>query len=93
MKCKKMADMPNEQLLQIGIILVFVGIAAIIFSALSSAGDKEKGKSSVKFSVVGFLGFIPFGFGNDRRLLLFGVILTVVVVAATIILLSRSVKP
>ncbi len=85
----KRTKMPNEQILQIGILVVFVGIALIIFSALSSAGEKEKGKSTFKFSVVGFLGFIPFGFGNDRRLLLFWVILTAVVVAATVILFSR----
>lgn len=89
----KRAKMPNEQILQIGILVLFVGIALIIFSALSSAGEREKGKSTFKFSVVGFLGFIPFGFGNDKRLLLFGVILTVVVVAATIILFSKSLKP
>ncbi len=93
MKRKKMAKMPSEQLLQIGILLVFVGIALIIFSALSSAGEKEKSKSTFKFSVVGFLGFIPFGFGNDRRLLLFGVVLTVVVVVATLILLSKIYSP
>ena len=83
----------NLQLLQIGILLVFVGII-VTFIGLMTAAAKEKdqsnGKSSFKFSVFGFLGFIPFGFGNDKRLLLFGVILTVVVVAATMILFSRN---
>ena len=85
--------MTHEQLLQVGVLVVFIGFIIIIGSFLFAAHDKEKGKSSFKFSVVGFLGFIPFGFGNDKRLLLFGVILTVVAVAATMILFSRNLKP
>ncbi|MEK6837546.1 MAG: DUF131 domain-containing protein [Nanoarchaeota archaeon] len=83
-------------LLQLGIVLVFIGIIIIFISLITAAAtakEKDKGKSNFKFSVVGFLGFIPFGFGNDKRLLIFGIILTVIVVAATIILFSRSLKP
>ena len=88
--------MTQRQLLQIGILLAFVG-AIIIFISLITAAAKEKdqsnGKSSFKFSVFGFLGFIPFGFGNDKRLLLFTIILTIIVAAATMILFSRNLKP
>ena len=84
-------------LLQLGIVLVFIGIIIIFISLITAAATaKEKGKgekANFKFSVVGFLGFIPFGFGNDKRLLMFTVILTVVVVAATIILFSGNLKP
>ena len=80
------------QLLQIGIVLIFVGIIAIIISLLTGAAN-EKG-SSFKFSVVGFFGFIPFGFGNDKKLLVLTVVIAAVVVAAaTIILFSRNLKP
>ena len=80
------------QLLQLGFLLVFVGILIIFISLLTSSAG-EKGKSSFKFSVVGFLGFIPFRFGNDRRLLVLTLIITAAVVAATIILFSRNIKP
>ena len=83
------------QLLQLGILLAFIGIIIIFISMITSAAKEKdgKGKGSFKFSVVGFLGFIPFGFGNDKRLLLFTIILTVIVATATIILFSRSLKP
>lgn len=81
------------QLLQIGILLIFIGII-VIFISLLTATTKEKGeKSSFKFSVVGFLGFIPFGFGNDKKLMMLTVIIAAVVVAAAILLFSRSLKP
>ena len=84
------------QLLQIGMLLVSVGIMIIFISFLTTA-VKEKANSndrgSFKFSIVGFLGFIPFGFGNDKRLLIFTLILTIVVAAATMILFSRNLKP
>ena len=82
--------MTNEQLLQLGVLVVFIGLIIVISSFLFTA--HEKGRSSFKFSVVGFLGFIPFGFGNDKRLLLFGIILTVVVAAAMVILFSRRIS-
>lgn len=83
--------MTHEQLLQLGVLVVIIGFAIIISSFFfAAANEKDKEKSTFKFSVVGFLGFIPFGFGNDRRLLMFGIILTIVVVAATIILFSKS---
>lgn len=84
----------NLQLLQLGILLVFIGVIIIFISLITAAAtsSKDKEKSNVKFSVVGFLGFIPFGFGNDKKFLLFGVILTVVVVAATVILFSRRIS-
>lgn len=80
------------QLLQIGILLVFVGVLVIFISFLTAAA-KEKEKGSFKFSVVGFLGFIPFGFGNDKRLMMLTLIIAAVVVAATIVLFSRNIKP
>ncbi|MBI2581029.1 DUF131 domain-containing protein [Candidatus Woesearchaeota archaeon] len=84
------------QLLQIGILLVFIGIIVIFISLITAATttkEQEKEKSTFKFSVVGFLGFIPFGFGNDKKLLLFTAILTIIVAVATMILFSRSLKP
>ena len=84
--------MNQQQLLQLGILLVFMGMI-VIFASLAVTPSKEKEKSNFKFSVVGFLGFIPFGFGNDKRLLLITAVLTMVVVAAAVILSSRNAQP
>lgn len=86
----------NLQLLQLGILLVFVGIIVIFIGLMTSTAkekDQSNGKSSIKFSVVGFLGFVPFGFGNDKKLMLFTAILTIGMAAATMILFSRNLKP
>ncbi len=86
--------MTQEQLLQLGILAVFIGFVVIIGSFLFAPNEKEQGgKSSFKFSVVGFLGFIPFGFGNDKKLMMLTLILATAAVAATMILFSRSLKP
>ena len=83
--------MTHEQLLQLGILVVIVGFAIIASSFFFAAANEKE--SSFKFSVVGFLGFIPFGFGNDKKLLMLTVIITAVVAAATIILFSRNIRP
>ncbi len=55
----------------IGILLIMIGILAI---ALSSQGGK--------YAVVGFIGPVPIGFGNDARLLK-----TLLIVAIAIVLI------
>ena len=72
--------------------LVFVGLI-VVFISLITAAAKDKEKGNFKFSVVGFFGFIPFGFGNDKRLVMLTLILAAVVAAVMIILFSRSLKP
>ncbi|HLD42482.1 MAG TPA: hypothetical protein VJB08_00655 [Candidatus Nanoarchaeia archaeon] len=52
----------------VGIALVFVGFG-LIFASLMNSG-KSEGKVDTKFAVGGFIGFIPFGFANDKRMLL-----------------------
>ena len=58
--------MKMEQLIGIGTLLVIIGFAIIFIGALSSKD------SNTKVAVGGFIGFIPFGFGNalpiDRHL-------------------------
>ena len=53
-------------ILPLGIGLIFLGIFLVIISSFLSA---EKGESKV--AVGGIIGFIPFGFGNDKRLVWF----------------------
>jgi uncharacterized membrane protein len=69
--------MNQNTLIVIGIALIFLGIIAII--AASSIGTT---KSSTKFAVGGVIGFIPFGFGNDKQLM---IIMFIIMVALMII--------
>lgn len=52
-----------QELVTLGIILLFVAIILIF------AGSITSGKSDVKFGFGGFIGPIPFGFANDPRML------------------------
>jgi len=61
--------MEFQQLIGIGIALVFIGIGIILAGSLMHAG-KSNGGVDTKFAVGGFIGFIPFGFANDKRMLL-----------------------
>ena len=66
--------MNQQQLATLGILVIFIGAAIIIISSFLGNKDKE---STSKVSVVGFIGFIPFGFGNNKKWLYVGIILTV----------------
>lgn len=50
----------------IGTIIVFIGMLIIFIGAFSGL---SKGDSKV--AVGGFIGFIPFGFANDKNMLWF----------------------
>lgn len=60
-----------ERLVNIGIILLFVSIILIVIGGLSGKGDS-------KVAVGGFIGPIPFGFMNDKRMLIPLIVLFVV---------------
>ena len=53
--------MKMESLVGIGMILILIGFIAIFVGALAKS-------ENTKVAVGGFIGFIPFGFGNDKRL-------------------------
>ncbi len=55
-----------KQLIPIGILVIFLGMILIFIGALSSI---KEGKTDSKIAVGGFIGFIPFGFANDKRML------------------------
>lgn len=63
-----------EQLIGFGILLIIIGFIIVFFGALSGSKDSSK----TKVAVGGFIGFIPFGFGNDKRLVWFAAILSLV---------------
>ena len=64
-----------DQLISIGILLIIVGFVIVFFGALFGAKD---GNPNTKVAVGGFIGFIPFGFGNDKKLVWFVTILSLV---------------
>lgn len=55
-----------KQLIPLGILVIFIGIILTFIGALSSV---KEGKTDSKIAVGGFIGFIPFGFANDKRML------------------------
>lgn len=61
-------------LAEIGILLVFIGMILIIVGSLTQAS-----KSETKVAFGGFIGPIPFGFGNDKQLV------TIVIIVAAVI--------
>ena len=65
--------MKMEQFIWIGILLIFVGFTIILFGALRNQND-----SNTKVAVGGFIGFIPFGFGNDKQMVWFVTIMSVI---------------
>lgn len=69
----------KQEVLLIGIVLVIVGIVLISVFLASS------GQSKSKFAVVGFLGPIPFGAGNDSGLVKLAMVLTGIAIAAFLI--------
>ena len=65
-----------EQIMGIGIAMIFIGFAIVFFGTFF--GAKESASKS-KVAVGGFIGPIPFGFGNDKNLVWFVTILSLVV--------------
>ena len=54
----------NQNLLSLGILIIFIGFIIVFTGALSNVK-----KGDAKFAVGGFVGFIPFGFANDKMML------------------------
>lgn len=65
-----------EQLISLGILMIFIGFAIVFIGTFMGAKDAN---SKTKVAVGGFIGFIPFGFGNDKNMVWFVTILSVVV--------------
>lgn len=73
-----------QQLVAIGIVVVFAGIVLIIIGSLLGAG-----KGEAKFAVGGFIGPIPFGFANDKAML-YAVIAIAMIVFIISLLMSQK---
>ena len=56
------------KLVSAGVFIVLIGFLIIFLGSILSSGAKAK--SETKVAVIGLLGPIPFGFGNDKKLFL-----------------------
>ena len=56
----------DYNLTSLGIFIILIGFALVFIGALTQAFT---GKSDTKVAVGGFIGFIPFGFANDKRMM------------------------
>lgn len=63
-----------QNLIGIGILFIIIGFIIVFFGALSGSKD-----SKAKVAVGGFIGPIPFGFGNDKQLVWIVTILSIAV--------------
>lgn len=54
-----------QYLVSLGSVLIFIGFIIVAIGLLSSKD------SNTKIAVGGFIGFIPFGWGNDKKLVWF----------------------
>ncbi len=74
--------MKMEQLINLGIIVIFVGFIIVFIGMLQAAKEPS---SKTKVAVGGFIGLIPFGFGNDKNMVWFVAILSFVLLVIWII--------
>jgi len=79
--------MDQINIVQLGFVVVFIGILIIISSMFFS-----QDKAETRFSVFGIFGFIPFGFSNDRRLFILSIVLTSILVIFSFVLFYRRIK-
>ena len=77
-----------QQLITLGILLVIIGFIIVFFGIIKAPKETSK----TKVAVGGFIGFIPFGFGNDRSLVWFAAILSLVIFLVWLLFSSRIIK-
>ena len=65
-----------EQLISIGVIMILIGFVIVFLGTFMAAKETT---SKTKVAVGGFIGPIPFGFGNDKNFVWFVTILSLVV--------------
>lgn len=77
-----------EQLISLGILLIIIGFIVVFFGLLKG----KESTSSAKVAIGGFIGPIPFGFGNDKNLVWFVMILSFVLFLVWIVFSLRIAK-
>ena len=74
----------KEYIIPLGVVIIFLGFALIIIGSFLSA--QKDTKTDSKFFVGGVFGFIPFGFGSDRGIVITGLIITVMLFLIWVVL-------
>lgn len=75
-----------EQLISLGILFIVIGFIIVFFGVFMGA---KQGASGAKVAVGGFIGPIPFGFGNDKNMVWFVAMLSLVLFLAWLFFSSR----
>ena len=73
-----------KNFISLGMLLIFIGMIFLIVGSLAN-----KDKTDTKFFAGGMIGFIPFGFGNDKKMIYFGFI-TMAILFILIRILSKT---
>ena len=68
-----------NKIILIGIIFIFIGFLLIFINSLKSEKIETKG------TVIGFIGPIPFGFGSDKQMIYFSLIISIIIILSIII--------
>jgi uncharacterized protein (TIGR00304 family) len=84
----------GNTLVSIGIFIVIAGfflifIGSILQTAISDNSDKNSTKSEIKTGGVILIGPIPIIFGNDKNMLVTGVIMAIILMAIAYFLFYR----
>ncbi|MBI4141999.1 DUF131 domain-containing protein [Candidatus Woesearchaeota archaeon] len=66
----------QQHILSAGMLLIFLGFLILFIGSIFLSPQK----TNAKYSVVGFIGPFPIGFGNDKKLMFFTLILAVVLI-------------
>ena len=74
----------QNNLITLGILFVLLGFILVFIGSLTGAKTGES-----KVAVVGLLGPIPFGFGNDKRLFVITLVVAVILMVIWFILAKR----
>lgn len=72
-------------MVQVGIFVIIAGLLIVFFSALAGAN-----KDNARFSVFGLIGFIPFGFANDKQLFMVSIIVAILFILITAVIALRT---
>lgn len=79
--------MQQVNLFQIGFFFITLGFLVILIASLYSITNQN---NETRFSFFGMLGFVPFGFSNDRRLFVFSILLTILFILFSLFFLIKG---
>ena len=79
----------KEYLITIGIVIIFLGMILITVGMINKPQKDNDTKS--KMFVGGFIGPIPFGFGNDKEMFYIGIILSAIIITILIYINMKNI--